>query len=80
MLILYKLLVRERKLAKKVVILNKKANCKNFQQGLTDKIFFKKKWRMRILGARIFSKFFGGKIKNFDMGYFKSKFRQPRQW
>jgi len=30
MLILYKLLVRERKLAKKVVILNKKANCKNF--------------------------------------------------
>ena len=24
----------------------------------------KKNWRMRILSARIFSKFFGGKIKN----------------
>ena len=24
---------------------------------------------MRILGARIFSKFFGGKIKNFNRGY-----------
>jgi len=24
---------------------------------------------MRILSARIFSKFFGGKIKNFNVGY-----------
>ena len=32
------------------------------------KIFLeKKKQRMRILGACIFSKFFGGKIKNFYM-------------
>ena len=30
---------------------------------ILNKIFFKKKRRMRILGARIFSKFFGGKIK-----------------
>jgi len=35
---------------------------------------------MRILSARIFSKFFGGKILNFDMGYPKSKFRQSRQF
>ena len=34
---------------------------------------------MRIFGARIFSKFFGGKIKNFAVGYLKSKFRKPRQ-
>ena len=27
--------------------------------------FLKKNWRMRILSARIFSKFFGGKIKTF---------------
>jgi len=36
---------------------------------LTRSNFFKKNGRMRILGARIFSKFFGGKIKNFDKGY-----------
>jgi len=41
---------------------------------------FLKKRRMRILGARIFSKFFGGKIKNLDMGYPKSKFKQSRQF
>ena len=35
---------------------------------------------MRILGARIFSKFFGGKIKKIDMGYPESKFSQPRQF
>ena len=35
---------------------------------------------MRIFGARVFSKFFGGKIKNFDMGYSTVKFRQPRQF
>ena len=31
---------------------------------------------MRIISARIFSKFFGGKIKNFEKGYPWSKFRQ----
>ena len=31
---------------------------------------------MRILSARIFSKFFGGKIKNLERDYPKSKFRQ----
>ena len=31
-------------------------------------IFFLKSWRMRIISARIFSKFFGGKIDNFDKG------------
>ena len=41
---------------------------------------FKKSWRMRIISARIFSKFFGGKIKNLDEGYPKSKFRQSRQF
>ena len=34
---------------------------------------------MRNLGARIFSKFFGGKIKTFDKGYPRSKFTQSRQ-
>ena len=27
-------------------------------------LLFKKNWRMRILSARTFSKFFGGKIEN----------------
>ena len=35
---------------------------------------------MRILGARIFSKFFGGKIKNVDKGLPMSKFRQSTQF
>ena len=35
---------------------------------------------MRILDARIFSKFFGGKIENLDMGNSKSKFRQSRKF
>ena len=35
---------------------------------------------MRILGARIFSKFFGGKIKNLDIGYPKSKLWQSRKF
>jgi len=35
---------------------------------------------MRIKSACIFSKFFGGKIKNFDMGYSENKFRQSRQF
>ena len=34
---------------------------------------------MRILAARIFSKFFGGKNKNFGKGYPRSKFMQSRQ-
>ena len=38
-----------------------------------------KKRRMRILGARIFSKFFGGKIKNFGIGYPVNKVKQSIQ-
>ena len=35
---------------------------------------------MRILGARIFSKFFGEKISNFDMVHPESKFRLSGQF
>jgi len=39
---------------------------KIFKQMLTrSNCFFLKSWRMRIIGVRIFSKFFGGKIKKF---------------
>ena len=34
---------------------------------------FLKKWRMRILSVRIFSKFFGGKISHLNRGYHKNK-------
>ena len=47
---------------------------KIFTQMLRS-IFFKKSWRMRIISARIFSKFFGGKIKNFGKDYHESKFQ-----
>ena len=33
----------------------------------------KNKRRMRILGASYFSKFFGGKIKNFEQGFGEQK-------
>ena len=32
-----------------------------------------KNWRMRILSASYYSKFFGGKIKNFEQGFGEQK-------
>ena len=40
--------------------------------------FFKKNWRMRIVGARIFLSFLAGKLK-IDESYPDSKLSQPRQ-
>ena len=45
---------------------------------MTKKFFFKK-LAHAFFGSRIFPKFFGGKIKNFDIGFTRSKFWQPRQ-
>jgi len=45
------------------------------KQMLASNFLKKKSWRMRIISAHIFSKFFGGKVKNFEKGYHWSKFR-----
>ena len=42
--------------------------------------FSKKNWRMRILSAPYFSKFFGGKIKIFNMGYLDEHLATNLYW